>query len=338
MRNGIENYLLKHWYSAHDPPWFLRMLEPVYRAAYRNAQNKQKAVFDDTRSSVPVVVVGNITAGGSGKTPLVIALCQMARDLHLKVGIASTGYGRQSRATILVQPDSDSKTCGDEPLLLAQRCGVPVVVAVYRTEAVRTLEEMGIELVISDDGLQQADLKRELEICVIDGSRGLGNGHLLPAGPLRESADRLALVERVISNGSWAEKPGDLDVSLMTLEAMLIHSLDDTTVLTLSEFQQRHEDAAVHAVAAIGNPERFFKLLTRHGIDHIPHRFADHHGYAKQDFSAMANAAAIVMTEKDAVKCRRLGLENAWYLPVDALLTEEFQDWFKNKLLELTLH
>ena len=336
MRASIERHLLKHWYSPHRPPWYLRVLEPAYRAAYRRTQRKQRARPEDQRSTVPLVIVGNITAGGSGKTPLVIALSDLARGIHLKTGIASTGYGRQSHDTIVVQADSDTRLCGDEPVLLAKRCGVPVVVAARRSEAVEKLGYMGVDLVISDDGLQQADLNRDIEICVIDGSRGLGNGHLLPAGPLREPPERLRSVDQLISNGSWAEKPDGLDVSMMTLEASTIQSLDDGKQLSLTEFQANHSAAPVHAVAAIGNPARFFALLTKHGIDHTQHVFTDHHRFEARDFASIANTTTIVMTEKDAVKCRELGLENAWYVPVDAVLPDDFRNWFKNRLLEVT--
>ena len=151
MRAGIENWLLKHWYGTGQPPWYLRVLEPLYRWAY---QRVQKAGYPGYRPDLPLIVVGNITAGGSGKTPLVIRLCQLALDVNLKPGIASTGYGRSSRDTFVVQADSDTRLCGDEPVLLAQRTGVPVVVAAHRPDAVRKLNEMGLDLVFSDDGLQ----------------------------------------------------------------------------------------------------------------------------------------------------------------------------------------
>ena len=178
MRAVIENWLLRHWYGAGQPPWYLRMLEPLYRFGYQRAQRTGSTKY---RPALPLIVVGNITAGGSGKTPLVIRLCQLVMEMGLKPGIASTGYGRNSRETVVVQAGSDAKSCGDEPVLLAQRTGVPVVVAANRLDAVKKLVEMDLDLVFSDDGLQQANLARDIELCVIDGARGLGNGHLLPA-------------------------------------------------------------------------------------------------------------------------------------------------------------
>lgn len=335
-RASIENRLLKHWYGTLSPPWYLRMLEPVYRTAYRRAQKNQTTGSGDYRPGLPLIVVGNITAGGSGKTPLVIALSRLATDMQLKPGIASTGYGRQSRDTLLVQADSDTNLCGDEPVLLAKRSGVPVVVAARRSDAVEKLQGMNLDLVISDDGLQQADLRRDVEICVVDGGRGVGNGHLIPAGPLREPATRLAQVDYVVTNGEWSEKPADLSVSTMKLEATVVRSLDEANEYTLAEFQNKNAGITLHAIAAIGNPMRFFKLLEKHGIDIIPHRFADHHRYKKQDFKSMSGATAIIMTEKDAVKCRGLGLENAWYVPVEALLPDDFKRIFKRRLAMLT--
>jgi tetraacyldisaccharide 4'-kinase len=336
MRAGIERHLNKHWYSSHRPPWYLRILEPVYRSVYQRKHERQKAASDVYQSSLPLIVVGNITAGGTGKTPLVIALSQLAIEMNLKPGIASTGYGRQSRQTLLVGVDGDTKLYGDEPVLLARRTGVPVVVAARRSDAIRKLHEMGVDLVISDDGLQQADLHRGIDICVVDGGRGLGNGHLLPAGPLRESTGRLELVDWVITNGVWADKPDKLDVSVMQLTAMVVMSLEGNTSYTLAEFQDRQQGNPLHAVAAIGNPARFFSMLEQHGMSVFPHSFADHHRFTNKDFASMSGPAAIIMTEKDAVKCRGLGLENAWFVPVDAVLPDEFKRSFTDRLAMLT--
>ena len=335
MRAGIENWLLKHWYGTHRPPWYLRMLEPVYRMAYQRVQKKGDARQDRCRSEIPLIVVGNVTAGGSGKTPLVIGLCQLAGDVNLKPGIACTGYGRQSKEMFTVQADSDTRICGDEPVLLAARTGCPVVVAEHRCDAIKKLNELSLDLIFSDDGLQQADLDSDLTFCVVDGARGLGNGHLLPAGPLRETADRLNKVDSVISNGVWVDKPDDLDVTVMSLEADKVCSLDGATVIPVDKFQQNHKGTAIHAIAGIGNPQRFFRTLEALGFAVIPHCFGDHHMFQRKDFDSLPPGSTIIMTEKDAVKCRSLGLENAWYLPVDTLLPDEFATNFKSRLLGL---
>jgi len=185
MRAETEQWLLRHWYGAHRPPWYLRALEPVYRAAFRRAQRSNDNHAARLRRKLPLIVVGNITAGGSGKTPMVMHLCRLAADMGLKPGIASTGYGRLGSDTRLVVADCDTRDCGDEPVLLAKRTGVPVMVAKRRADAVAALEQMDLDLVISDDGLQHSGLGAGIEVCVVDGARGLGNGHLLPAGPSR---------------------------------------------------------------------------------------------------------------------------------------------------------
>jgi tetraacyldisaccharide 4'-kinase len=335
MRSGIENWLLSHWYGASRPPWYLRMLVPLYRAAYQRRQKRGQSAAEMFHSSVPLVIVGNITAGGTGKTPLVIRLCEIAIEMNLKPGIASTGYGRQSRDTLLVEADSDTRTCGDEPVLLALRTGVPVVVASKRREAVQRLNEMKLDLIISDDGLQQADLHRDIEFCVVDGQRGIGNAYLIPAGPLRESAERLRQVDHVVTNGHWNAKPDDVDVSEMHLRASVVRSIDGDTEYEVEEFRQKHTGTRLHAVAGIGNPARFFNMLVGMGFDVEPHGFPDHHNYTNVDFDSLATGSAIIMTEKDAVKCRSLKLENAWYVPVETHLSAEFEDIFKQQLTKL---
>ena len=335
MRTGIENWLVDHWYSNRPPPWYLRLLEPVYRAGYQRAQVRGAGGAGLYRSKLPLVVVGNITAGGSGKTPLVIRLCQLALEMNLKPGIASTGYGRQGTDTYIVNGDSDTRVCGDEPVLLAQRTGVPVVVAADRLEAVKKLNEMDLDLVFSDDGLQTAGMCRDIEFCVVDGERGLGNGHLLPAGPLRESAERLQRVDYVVSNGQWTAQPAGLSAIAMLLQATVVRSLDGNNELTVDQFRHRYSSTKVHAVAAIGHPQRFFGMLKTLSINAESHGFADHHTYARGDFSTMEGDSVIIMTEKDAVKCRSLGLENAWYVPVETLLPAAFESLFKERLAQL---
>lgn len=335
MRAGIENWLLQHWYGTGQSPWYLRMLEPLYRAAFQRSQKRKQAGTGRYRSALPVIVVGNITAGGSGKTPLVIHLCQLALDMGLKAGVASTGYGRQSRDTFVATADSDARLCGDEPVLLATRSGVPVVVAARRLDAVKRLEEMDLDVIFSDDGLQAADLDRDIEFCVVDGERGIGNGHLIPAGPLREPAGRLALVDFVVTNGEWVGKPDDMDVIVMQLLAHGLSSLDGLTSVSVEQFQKATSGKTLHAIAAIGNPGRFFRMLETLGITAQPHAFEDHHPFKKADFDSISTDGAIIMTEKDAVKCRSLELENAWFVPVETSLPEKFEHEFKDQLTKL---
>jgi tetraacyldisaccharide 4'-kinase len=336
MRAAIENGLLRHWYSNSQPPWYLRMLEPVYRAAYQHRQKKALTKSEMYHAKLPLLVVGNITAGGSGKTPLVIRLCEIALEMGLKPGIASTGYGRQSGETLVVRADSEPRLCGDEPVMLALRTGVPVVVASNRTAAVKKLEEMNLDIIFSDDGLQQADLFREIEICVVDGERGLGNGHLIPAGPLREPAARLGQVDHVVSNGQWAGKPDNVEVKVMHLQASTVCSLDGKRQYPVDEFRQNHAGTRLQAVAGIGNPGRFFRMLERLGISADSKVFPDHHFFTSGDFDSLVGGSAIIMTEKDAVKCRSLELDNAWFVPVDTLLPTEFELGLKDQIANLT--
>ncbi len=335
MRAVTENWLLRHWYGTHRPPWYLRMLEPVYRAAFQYVRHKVASSAAPVHSKLPLIVVGNITAGGSGKTPLVMRLCQLAAEMNIKAGIASTGYGRQGNDTRLVHADSDTRTCGDEPVLLAIRTGLPVMVARRRAVAIRKLEDMELDLVISDDGLQHADISPDIELCVVDGERGLGNGHLLPAGPLREPAIRLGQVDFVVTNGVWNGKPANLNVFVMRLEPGNIRSLDDRTTVSAEKFRHKYSGINIHAIAAIGNPRRFFNTLETLGIASSSQVFPDHHLFNRKDFESIPAGHAIIMTEKDAVKCRSLGLENAWYLPVDARLPDAFEAAFKDQLAKL---
>ena len=194
---------------------------------------------------------------------------------------------------------------------------------------------MGLDLVFSDDGLQQADLARDMEFCVVDGERGLGNGHLIPAGPLRETAERLRQVDFVVTNGKWVGKPDDVDVNVMHLKANVVRSLDDTKEYSVDEFRRNFTGTSIHAVAGIGNPHRFFRMLETLGIKAEPHGFSDHHSFTVKDFEAIGVGSVIIMTEKDAVKCRSLGLDNAWYVPVETHLSDEFEGIVKQQLAKL---
>ena len=369
MRTGIEQWLLNIWYSRSVSPWYLRMLVPLYRAAYAFDHRKSNlstssgsdCVPPNGPDHVPVVVVGNITVGGSGKTPLVIALSHLASSMQLSVGIATTGYGRQSKASLQVHADSDPRMCGDEPVLMANRTNAKVVVARRRADAIKALEAMPVDVIFSDDGLQSPVLKSDLEICVIDGARGLGNGLLLPAGPLREPIERLQKVDCIVINGKKLSSKTEIQAvqvqgcrsllpdgsHLMTLKGTMLHALNGSEAVSIADFFKQQEGKLVNVVAGIGNPERFFSSIRqlssgpepkeRSAIDWCDHVFADHHDYQTSDFAAMNGSGAIVMTEKDAVKCRKLGLENAWYLPVDAALSTAFEDWFRQQLSQLNM-
>lgn len=323
-RADTEVRMNEIWYGKGRAPAWLRALVPVYRIGQRLDKWWQSRRRPSDLESACVVVVGNITVGGSGKTPLVIRLCRILRDAGLAPGVISRGYGGQERGLRLVSPASDPGVVGDEPLLIAQRAGVPVIVAPDRCAATRALIKKGIRVVVSDDGLQHYRLPRNLEICVIDGSRGLGNGRLLPAGPLREPIGRLESVDHIVINGDADPLPSGLAVTHMALVGGLLRSLDGGQNWRLAQFG----GCRVNAVAGIGNPGRFFDLLRHARIKVIEHAFPDHHAFQRSDFNNMSRDLPILMTEKDAVKCRNLGLENAWFLSVEAVLPAEWEEGF----------
>ncbi len=334
VRADFERRLAGIWYGDAPVPMWLKSLVPLYRLACRIDQWwKTKRKCTDL-SAACIVVVGNITTGGSGKTPLVIHLCRLLTEAGLTPGVVSRGYGRKERDLRLVSPASDPDVVGDEPLLIARRTGVPVVVAVNRCDAVRALLKQKVSVVISDDGLQHHQLPRCIEICVIDGSRGLGNGCLLPAGPLREPAERLSSVDHVIINGEPGCVPGDIDGQSMLLVPGRLKSLVDGETWRLSQFT----GCTVNAIAGIGNPDRFFKLLRHSGLKVIEYAFPDHHAYSEVDFSGMDKNFPIMMTEKDAVKCGKLGLKNAWFLTVDAHLPQQWEQSLLRQIVKEVMH
>lgn len=331
MRADTEQKLNALWYSDEPVPLGLRLLEPVYGAAQRLDRcwklRNQKRDFDEA----VIIVVGNITAGGSGKTPLVIRLCQVLRAAGFIPGVISRGYGRKSRTLHTVTPASDPADVGDEPLLISRQADVPVIVAADRSAAARALIEKGVDVIVSDDGLQHYRLPRDIEICVVDGSRGFGNGRLLPAGPLREPLRRLETVDHIVINGESDELLADRHPVPMTLAAGLLRSLDGGQSWRLSQFS----GCQVNAIAGIGNPGRFFKLLRQARIKVNEYPFPDHHDYTAEDFLGMNADLPILMTEKDAVKCRSLGLDNAWCLAVDAVLPAEWEARIVEQVAEL---
>jgi len=321
VRADFEHRLAGIWYGDEPVPAWLKGLVPLYQLANRIDKRWKSRKKCADLAGACIIVVGNITAGGSGKTPLVIRLCRIFTEAGLAPGVISRGYGRKVRGLRLVSPASHPDVVGDEPLLISRRTGVPVVVAANRCDAARALLKQKVSVIISDDGLQHHRLPRSVEICVIDGARGLGNGHLIPAGPLREPPERLSSVDHVIINGKADCVPGDIDAQSMLLAPGLLKSLVGGEVWRLAQFT----GCTVNAVAGIGNPDRFFSLLQHSGIKVIEYAFPDHHAYSEADFAAMDKDLPIMMTEKDAVKCTGLGLENAWFLTVDAHLPYQWE-------------
>ncbi|MEO7773524.1 MAG: tetraacyldisaccharide 4'-kinase [Steroidobacteraceae bacterium] len=303
------------WYGG-GTNWPLRPLSWLFGglAAARRALYSA-GVLSRHRVACPVVVVGNLTVGGTGKTPLVIWLARALHAQGIAVGIASRGYGSGVVAPRMVDASSATEQVGDEPVLMHRRTGVPVCVAARRTLAAQHLFDVGCRLVLCDDGLQHYALHRDCEIAVLDGARGLGNGQLLPAGPLREHAARLSSVDFVVVNdvpGSQiAVPPGALHMRLVGEQVLPLRPGPPARSLSTLRSQR------VHAIAGIGNPARFFALLRNHGLDLIEHAFADHHPYIEQDI-CFDDALPVLMTEKDAVKCAAFGDVRHGYVPVEA--------------------
>jgi tetraacyldisaccharide 4'-kinase len=261
--------------------------------------------------------VGNLTTGGTGKTPLVTWLVDFLRASGYRPGVIARGYkGRARHWPQPVRADSDPLIAGDEAVLLAVRCGCPIVVGPDRVAAARALLEQGeCDLIVSDDGLQHYALERDIEIAVIDGERRFGNGFCLPAGPLREPPGRLTEADLVVVNGSG--RPGEYPMTMRLERAVSLESGIDPRELASFDRQW------VHAVAGIGNPGRFFARLRQAGIRLEEHVFPDHHVYVAEVLE-FGDDRPVVMTEKDAVKCRNLGLRNSWYIPVTIEMTAEF--------------
>lgn len=279
------------------------------------------------RFSRPVIVIGGISVGGSGKTPLVMHVARLLRDNGFTPGIVSRGYGgKPPRQPYRVTPDTAPNESGDEPAMMARLLKMPVMVDRIRPRGVDALiNDCGCDVIIADDGLQHYAMDRDVEIAVVTGKDGRGNGYCLPAGPLREPPARLRDVDIVVCNGPEA-KAGQFT---MSLEIAALVNLSDDREQGIESFRGRR----VHGVAGTGNPDGFFRLLETAGLDVERHAFADHHRFQQCDFAAMSDAP-IVMTAKDAVKCSDLTLDDAWVANALATLSQDFD----NKLLEYVNH
>lgn len=285
-------------------------------------------IFTQFRPPVPVIVVGNICIGGTGKTPLVMAIVNFLKAKGYHVGVVSRGYKSHADSyPYHVTLQSSAHQAGDEPLLICQKTGAPVIIDADRVRAVqKLLANYPCDVIVTDDGLQHYALSRDVEILVVDGSLRFGNGFLLPAGPLRESVHRLQQVDFVVANGN--AQANELFMELVPGEVYRQNMPEERHALITFRGQK------VHAVAGIGNPQRFFQLLRAHGIDIIEHAFADHHSYTHEDLN-FAEAYPILMTEKDAVKCSDLQHDTIWVVPVTVSLPKSFFDKLLTKLSAL---
>lgn len=322
--NSTESWLQGQW--TRFTPWQILLLPfailfslivLLRRLAYRIG------LLRHYRLPVPVIVVGNLTVGGAGKTPLVLWLVEFLRGHGYHPGIVSRGYGSRISTPQSVSATSDPIFVGDEPVLLAQRAQCPVWVGLRRVDVARALlgARPDCDVLISDDGLQHYALRRDVEVVVVDGVRRFGNELLLPAGPLREPLSRLKSVDAIVINGG-SIAPGEY---AMQLAGNCFRQLKQAVTATPEDFVGKR----LHAMAGIGYPARFFSHLRKLGLQVIEHPFPDHHTYQPHELQ-FKDADAILMTEKDAVKCAAFAPPNAWALAVDA----EVDAAFGHRILE----
>ncbi len=319
------------WYGKHPFSIVLAPLTLLFRlvaAARRSAYSS--GLLNVYRAPVPVLVVGNITVGGSGKTPLVIWLAERLREYGFKPAIIARGYrGTAKSWPQQVRADSDAVAVGDEAIVIARRTGLPLAVGPNRAADIEALlRHSDVNIIVSDDGLQHYAMARDIEIAVLDGVRRTGNGACLPSGPLREPPSRLSEVDLVVTNGLAAR--GEFPMRYQPGELRRV--ADPEHRQALAAFAPK----TVHAVAAIGNPDSFFAILKRHGFRYTEHVFPDHYRYRSEDFE-FGDSSPIIMTEKDAVKCEHFCDARFWYLPIEAELPEVFERRLKT-LLKKVLH
>ncbi len=321
------------WTRVSWHTWLLASLSLLFwmtlttrRALYR------LRLLRSERVGVPVIVVGNISIGGTGKTPLVLWLVARLRAAGHVPGVILRGYGGTRTQPCAVQADSATQHCGDEAVLLARRTAGPVWIGKDRPATARALlaAHPACTVIISDDGLQHYRLARDIEIAVVDAGRGNGNGWLLPAGPLREPQSRLQTVDAIVVRGGNApEVPQTTPprYAMTYREAGWRNLLDPTATLALGQLQGKR----VHAVAGIGNPGQFFDTLTQLGITHTPHGYADHHAFTADHIRFQA-CDAVVMTEKDAVKCERFADHRHWVLQIEAQVDDALAQQITERL------
>ncbi|MZI92796.1 tetraacyldisaccharide 4'-kinase [Vibrio sp. CAIM 722] len=318
------------WYFVLWPLlWPLSKLFAQISMSRRHAY--QQGNKESYRAPIPVVVVGNITAGGNGKTPVVVWLVETLLELGYRPGVVSRGYGGKApQYPLVLTPQTPAAHSGDEPKLIQQRTGVPVAVAPIRSEAVKALLVHDVNIIITDDGLQHYALQRDIEFVVVDGARRFGNEQMIPLGPLREPLSRLPEVDFIITNGGHAEQG---EIAMTLAPQMAIN-------LITGERRPANELHGLVAFAGIGHPPRFFATLEQLGAKLIhTAAFADHQDFSQSELYALSERGEnVIMTEKDAVKCAHYAQENWWYLPVTAAIESVETQRILDKIKEVTEH
>ena len=313
----------KLWFDNHPIKYLLwpllwplsKLFAAISRSRRQDYQSGKKSVY---RAPVPIIIVGNITAGGNGKTPLVIWLVEKLQALGYTPGVVSRGYGAKAPSyPLLVAEETSTAHCGDEPKLIYKRTQAPVAVDPVRSNAVKALLPLGVDIIITDDGLQHYALARDIEFAVVDGKRRFGNQQRLPLGPLRESVERLNEVDFIVTNGGDAHQ-GE---AAMTLTPSLAVNMKTREQIPVSQLKK------LVAMAGIGHPPRFFNTLEQLGADLVHCQgFADHQDFQTSQLMALSSRGEhLIMTEKDAVKCSEYAQDNWWYLPVSATFSEQDQ-------------
>lgn len=326
-------WLTNFWYQNNNPLRYLFYPLHLLLALLLKGRGYcyQLGILTSTRIKVPVIIVGNITVGGTGKSPLVIHLAKELSAAGMKVGILSRGYGGNSKHyPMTVEKTSSVNEVGDEPLMIKQRLDLPLVVDPKRVRGAQYLQdEYACDLIICDDGLQHYALYRDIELLVVDGQRNFGNGLLMPFGPLRETVSRTKEIDGVIVNNGGSTNTIMTD-NLFHMKFKTVHFInlkDNQKNLEIADLlnQAQQQDSLIQAVAAIGNPQRFFLHLQQLGFKISEHEFIDHHRFTAADFNAIRGT--IIMTEKDAVKCASFATENMWYLKVDAEISPSISQY-----------
>jgi len=322
----IHTLINDTWYSKNTLSQFLRPFALLFCGivAIRKTLYSLK-LLKSTKLNVPVIVVGNITVGGTGKTPLVIWIANFLKESGFTPGIISRGYmGKAKSWPQQVRPDSDPVIVGDEAILISRQSACPMAVGPDRVAAAQALlKYSSCDIIISDDGLQHYALHRTIEVVVIDGVRRFGNGQCLPAGPLRESVNRIDKADFLVTNGIASQG----EFAMRYSGKKLFSLLDLNLTMMLADFKNKK----VHAVSAIGNTQRFYDYLRSQGLDIIEHSFPDHYMYSMKDLD-FDDDLDIIMTEKDAVKCQRYKIKNCWYLPIKVEMKKDFGLRLLNKI------